>query len=123
MTKSPKLSPADLRQFAGGTEHYYRHGLNRKIVFTDGARYIAEEGGAHWLLDLIAVSQGHDKRLERQQFQVWKLTVRPDNSAIITVEDGNFNVLLTQRIAFTDFPGEGVVLWLSGNVIYLPVEH
>jgi hypothetical protein len=123
MTKSPKLTPADLRQFAGGTEHYYRHGLNRNVLYTDGAKFVAEVGGAFWLLDLIAVSQGRDKRLDRQQFQVWKLAVLPDNSATITVEDGNFNVLLTQRIAYTDFPGDGVVLWLSAGVIYLPVEH
>jgi hypothetical protein len=123
MTKSAKLSPADLRQFAGGTEHYYRHGLNRNITFTDGAKYVADAGGAYWLLDLIAVSQGRDKRLDRQPFQVWRLAVRPDDSATITVEDGNYNVLLTQEIAFTDFPGEEIVLWYSGSVIYLPVEH
>jgi len=38
MTKSPKLSPADLRQFSGGTTHYYRHGLNRSVTFSDGAK-------------------------------------------------------------------------------------
>jgi len=123
MTKSPKLSDDDLRQFAGGTEHYYRHGLNRNVFFTDGARYIADQGEAYWLLDLIAISQSHDKRVARQPFQVWKLAVSPDNTATITVEDGNFNVLLKQRIAYTDFPGEGIVLWYSGGVIYLPVEH
>jgi hypothetical protein len=123
MTKSTKLSEADLRQFAGGTAHYYRHGLNRNVTFTDGAKHVADEGGAYWLLDLIAISQGRDKRLDRQQFQVWKLIVSPDNTATITVEDGNFNILLTQRIAFTDFPGDGIVLWYSGGVIYLPVEH
>lgn len=123
MTKSAKLSPPDLHRFAGGTEHYYRHGLNRNIMFTDGAKYVADEGGAYWLLDLIAISQGRDRRLDRQQFQVWKLAVNPGNTATVTVEDGNFNVLLTQRIAFTDFPGEGIVLWYSGGVIYLPVEH
>jgi hypothetical protein len=123
MTKSPKLSPADLRQFAGGTVNYYRHGLNRNIMFTDGAKYVAETAEAFWLLDLIAVSQCHDKRLAGQQFQVWRLAVRPGNSATITVEDGNFNVLLTRQIPFTDFPGDGIVLWFSAGVIYLPVEH
>jgi hypothetical protein len=123
MTNTPKLSAADLRQFSGGTQDYYRHSLNRNVLFTDGARYVADEGGAYWLLDLIAISQLHDKRLRRQPFQVWGLAVHADNSATLTVEDGNHNVLLTQRIAFTDFPSDGVTLWLSGNVIYLPIEH
>ena len=123
MTTTPKLTPADLSQFSGGTQHYYRHGLNRKVHFTDGAKYIGDQGGAHWLLDLIAISQLHDNRLRRQPFQVWGLAVRSDNSATITVEDGNYNVLLTKRVAFTDFPSDGVTLWFSNNVIYLPVEH
>jgi hypothetical protein len=123
MTTTPKLDREDLIQFAGGTSHYYRHGLNRKILFTDGAKHVADEGGAYWLLDIIAISQLHDKRLRRQPFQVWGLAVQPDSWATLTVEDGNFNVLLTQRIAFTDFPGAGITLWFSNNVIYLPVEH
>jgi hypothetical protein len=123
MTTASKLTRADLIQFSGGTRHYYRHGLNRKILFTDGAKYVADEAGAHWLLDIIAVSQLHDKRLRRQPFQVWGLAVLPGNAATLTVEDGNFNLLLTQRIAFTDFPSAGVTLWFSNNVIYLPVEH
>jgi len=123
MTKTPKLSRTDLLQFTGGTAHYYRHGLNRNITFTDGAKYVADEAGAYWLLDLIAVSQGRDRRLDRQPFQVWTLAVLPDNSATLTVEDGNYNVLLKQRIAYTDFPECGVKLWYSGGVIYLPVEH
>jgi prepilin-type processing-associated H-X9-DG protein len=123
MTTSSKLSPADLLQFSGGTLRYYRHGLNRNVLFTDGAKYVADEGGAYWLLDIIAISQLHDKRLRRQPFQVWGLAVQPDQSATLTVDDGNGQVLLTQNIAFTDFPGAGITLWFSGNVIYLPVEH
>jgi len=123
MTTPSKLTRDDLNRFSGGTENYYRHGLNRNVLFTDGAKYVADEGGAYWLLDIIAISQLHDKPLRRQPFQVWALAVQPDSSATLTVEDGNYNRLLTQRIAFTDFPGAGITLWFSNNVIYLPVEH
>jgi hypothetical protein len=41
MKTTAKLSPADLRQFTG-TENYYRHALNPKILFTDGAKYVAD---------------------------------------------------------------------------------
>ena len=123
MTTPSKFTRDELGQFSGGTENYYRHGLNRNVLFTDGAKYVADEGGAYWLLDIIATSQLHDKRLHRQPFQVWALALQPDNSATLTVEDGNDNRLLTQRIALTDFPGVGITLWFSNNVIYLPVEH
>ena len=40
MTKTAKLSQEDLRQFTG-TENWYRHGINRDVLFTDGAKYVA----------------------------------------------------------------------------------
>lgn len=122
MTTTAKLSEAELRQFTG-SEHWYRHALNRNVLFTDGAKYIADEGGAYWLLDEIAIAQRHDKSVRGQPFQVWKLDVRPDNSATLRVEDGNDNLLLLRDIEFTDFPLDGVTLWFSNNVIYLPSEH
>jgi hypothetical protein len=123
MTTTPKLSEADLRQFAGGTDQYYRHALNRNVLFTDGAKYVADEGGAYWLLDEIALAQGSEKRLTRQPFQVWKLTVKPDGTGVITVQDGNYNVLLTKALDYTDFPAPEIILWFSNYVIYLPAEH
>jgi hypothetical protein len=123
MTTTPKLSEADLDQFTGGTEHYYRVSLCPKILFTDGAKYVAEEGRATWLLNLIALSQVTDKRLNRQPFQVWKLTVNADRTGTITVEDGNYNQLLTIDLDYTDFPAPEIILWFSNYVIYLPAEH
>jgi hypothetical protein len=44
MSKSTKLTDTNLSQFTG-TENWYRHGINRNVVFTDGAKYVADEGG------------------------------------------------------------------------------
>src|SRR5438105_2766997 len=41
MTKTSTLTKADLRQFTG-SEHWYRHALNGKVFFTDGAQYVAD---------------------------------------------------------------------------------
>ena len=49
------LTKADLAQFTG-TERYYRHGINRKVCYTEGAQHVAEAGGAYWLLDEIRTS-------------------------------------------------------------------
>ena len=40
------FNPATLRQFTG-TETVYRHGLARSIIYTDGAKYVAESAGAY----------------------------------------------------------------------------
>ena len=70
MTDRKKLTEADLRNFTG-SEHWYRHGLVRTILFTDGAKYVADEGGAYWLLDEIALAQRYEKRVTAEEFQVW----------------------------------------------------
>jgi hypothetical protein len=122
MTKNPKLTEADLDQFTG-SEHWYRHALNRNVLFTDGAKYVADQGGAYWLLDSIAIAQLCDKRIAAEEFQVWKLDVRPDRTATLTCEDGNYNIVYTQQLEFTDFPAPGVTLWFENCTIYLPSER
>ena len=84
---------------------------------------MADAGGAYWLLDEIALSQRHEKGLARQPFQVWKLSVNHDQTGTITVEDGNFNVIFTKALDYTDFPAPEITLWFSNNVIYLREEH
>ena len=40
---------------------------------------VAEQGEADWLLDEIALIQPYDKNVAAEEFQVWKLTVRPED--------------------------------------------
>jgi uncharacterized protein DUF6876 len=122
MTKTAKLTEADLNQFTG-CEHWYRHPLNPNILFTNGAKYVADEGGAYWLLDAIAIVQRYEKRVAAEDFQVWKLAVRSDRTATLTCEDDNYNVVYTQQLEFTDFPAPEVTLWFENNTICLPSER
>ncbi len=122
MTKENKLTEADLRNFTG-SEHWYRHGLVRTILFTDGAKYVADEGGAYWLLDEIALAQRYEKRVMAERFQVWTLKVNADHTATLTCGDGNNNAVYTKEIPFTDFPADEITLWFANNTIYLPSEH
>jgi hypothetical protein len=118
-----KLSEADLRQFTG-SEHWYRHGLARSILYTDGAKYVADQGGAYWLLDEIALAQRGEKAVAAEEFQVWKLTVNAtDRTAVLTCEDGNDHAVFKKAIPFTDFPADEITLWFANNTIYLPSEH
>ena len=63
MTKKT-LSKSDLAQFTG-SENWYRHGINRNVLYTEGVQYVAEHGGAHWLLDEIAITQPYKGRHRR----------------------------------------------------------
>jgi len=122
MTKTETLTKADLTQFSGA-ETWYRHPINRNVLYTEGAQFLAERGGAYWLLDEIVLIQPYNKRVAAERFQVWKLFVRPDRSATLTCAGGNGNVVFTKEIGYTDFPLDEISLWFTNNVIYLPSEH
>jgi hypothetical protein len=122
MTKpNYSLNEADLRQFTG-TVQWRRHSLARDITFTDGVKYVADEGGAYWLLDRIALANMFNHVVQKEEFQVWKLKVALDNSAVLACEDGNGNKVHSEKIDFTDFPLPEVKLWFSNKTILLPSE-
>lgn len=116
------LTFEDLQQFTG-TETWYRHGLFRDIRYTDGAKYVADHGGAYWLLDTIAIAQHTKRRVQAEPFQVWTLTKTTGTQACLTCEDGNHQEVYREAIPFTDFPLETITLWYENNVIYLPGER
>lgn len=122
MTNTAKLTKADLDQFSG-SETWYRHPINPKVLYTEGAQFVAERGGAYWLLDEIAIIQPYDKAVAAEEFQVWKLEVKPDRSATLTCGDGNGNTVFTKQIEWTDFPLDEITFWFANNTIYLPSEH
>jgi hypothetical protein len=115
------LTAADLRQFTG-TDRWFRHSLVRRVTYTEGVQYMAEHGGAYWLIDEVATNQLHRKVAE-QPFQVWTLVVRPNNTATLRCEDGDYNVVFKKEIEYTDFPLPSIVLWFTDNVIMLPSEY
>jgi hypothetical protein len=115
------LNEEDLIQFIG-SEYWYQHSLIRSITYTDGAKYVAEQGGAYWLLDEIALAQKFSPVVKAQPFQVWKLTVN-DRRGLLTCDDGNGIVVYTKSIPFTDFPLPEIKFYFTDNVILLPSEY
>ena len=118
----PKLTGAEPVQF-GGSENWYRHGLVRSILFTDGAKYVADKAGAYWLLNEIALAQRYDKSVAAEEFQLWRLTVNPDHTAVLGCEDGNGEAVLSKDIPFTDFPLDEIKFYVTDSTILLPSEY
>ena len=117
----PTLTKFTLSQFTG-TEHWYRHPFLRHVLYTDGVRYVAEAGGAYWLIDEIALAQTRNK-IATQPFQLWKLTVHADHSATLACEDGNGNQVWQKQLTFTDFPLDSISFYVTDDVILLPNEY
>lgn len=115
------LTQSDLRQFTG-SEQWYRHSLVRKVLYTDGAQYVAETGGAYWLIDEIAFGQS-EPSVTAEEFQVWRLKVNSDRTAILTCDDGNDRVVFSKAIEYTDFPLDEIAFYFIDNVIMLTSEY
>ena len=101
------FDPSMLSQFTG-TERHYR--LNRRCLITDGARYLADQAGAYWLLDAAA---SYLLELGTSDWFVLVRLVADKHQALLTLEDGNGCVRASQHIPLTDFPPSEQVLYAA----------
>lgn len=115
------LTKANLDQFTGSVD-FFRHSLMPSIVYTEGVKYMADEGGAHWLVDKIATLQ-LDPKVKPEEFQVWRLMRRSNNTAYLACEDGNHKEVYRELIDYTDFPLDEIELWYVNQTIMLPSEY
>ena len=121
------LTETDLNQFTG-TSQYYTYMAGLKL--TDGVKYIADEAGAYWLLDIIASYQT-DAKIRREGFQIWELKLSPKvegnphaQPCVVTMKtDTDKPLLVKQELCYTDFPLDSITLWLIDGVILLPSEY
>lgn len=118
---------AQLAQFTGSAT-FTRHGLVRSLLMTEGVAFLADQAGAHWLMDAIASYQ-HEARARAEPFQAWSLVVDAvTRSAVLAMTDGNSpTMLIRQEIDYTDFPLTEVALWCIAEgdhrVLMLPSEY
>jgi len=132
-TKAAQLE-SELRQFYGDLDRY-RHGFNRRVIYTLGVQYLAEKAEAYWLIDAIASHIGSkpfnaacqkDPRVGEMHF--WCLEVSENSSAVLSARaDSGVKPFITQNIPFTDFPLAKIDIWAAYDgrhwTLYLPSEH
>ena len=99
-----------------GTENYWKNAaLN--FQYTDGVKYLHESCEAYWLLTAISSYR------KTEPFQIWEL-VKNGNTAVLTMkEDSDQPELVNQKIPFTDFPLEGIKLYLIDGILLLTSEY
>lgn len=110
------------------SENIWREG---PIRFTDGIRWLAENAGAFWLIDLVKSYQPqinagriNSKSIhDLKDFQLWTLKVK-DNTAIITCRaDSGCEAAITQEIEYTDFPLEEFEFYVENGTMLLKSER
>ena len=115
----------ELHNFSG-TEHYYK--IMPNVLMTDGAKFVADNGEAYWLMTAIASYLPQFKNTE--SFIVANLQVSNighARSALLKLDDGNDNVLAEQFIEYTDFELDEIKFYACDTgdtwVIMLPREY
>jgi hypothetical protein len=120
MEKQPDLELKGLNGFIG-TQNYYQY---MGVLFTDGIRYIMENGYGWFVTDAIAVIVAHQKirrHLQKDDFLTIKLKLKGNSEADMIFEDGNYNELYRQHYDFTDAKKD-LKLFYTGNVLMLNSE-
>lgn len=113
------LTKEDLSQFTG-TEQWYKHFLG--LLYTDGVQYVAEQGGAYWLIDAIASYLPTVRKIDND-FMVWELKTFDNKATLIAKTDINQPNSIFQAIEFTDFPLEYIKFYQCDGVLLLPSEY
>ena len=115
----------ELHNFSG-TELYYR--ITPDTVMTEGAKFVADNGEAYWLM--TAIASYLPQLTKTESFIVANLQVTNtgnSRTALLKLDDGNDNILIEQHIAYTDFALDEMKLYAchTGNmwVIMLPREY
>lgn len=126
MTRTVSTVLPDLANYYG-TLGYLRHRIvpvGPGLLLTDGARYVAEEAGAYWLMDKVLLN-AKDWLLEGDGFCSVELLVK-DSKGKLIVEDGDGGLLHDEDIEYTDFPEPGIRFFLqdgSEPVLMLQSEY
>lgn len=125
----------DVQELESGlAQHYGTVGYTRfnpilfpKVLLTDGALYLANEAQCYWMMDIIASVLNNDN-IKNREFVVAKIKVNTDNSAVVTIEDGNDKILYEQSVGMTDFPLKEFTLFIGQGeeghkIIMIPSEY
>ena len=119
------LRESDLTQFCGSSE-FFQH-WTKRLIYTEGVHYMAEHGGAYWLIDAVASYQPDTRITSRSDlvdFQLWEVAVAEDKSAVLTMRgDSGQPAVITQEIPFTDFPLEQIKLYVCNGTLMLTSEY
>lgn len=105
-----------------GTERWYKHGLNPKMLYTDGVKAFAENagGGAYWFLDIVATEL---MKIHKTEEFISIFLNSTGNDATLSATDGNDKQLWSRDMDFTDCPEGKWMFYLTNNTMLLPNEY
>lgn len=107
----------ELEQFSG-TNKYHKITI-LPLLATDGIKYFADKTKTYWLFNDIAVIYYETGKHPFLSINV----ISKYNKCKIIYDDGNNNIIHSQKYHFTDLPEGRWKFFLCNNTIMLPNEY
>lgn len=109
----------DLAYFYG-TENYYFNPLFKHFRYTDGVKYVSDNG-ASWLVTDILGYLG-SKKLMSEEFVSIEF-IKEGDEGFLTFDNGNGKILGKHKYDYTDFPIPSLKMFACNNVLMLASEY
>ena len=132
--RTNQLSHAILDKFVNDGDFYQTQHDN--VVFTYGVKCLADEAGAHWLIDAIISHYGSPQMMEAaaqdsrlKTMQIWRLDVdQQSRTATLSASaDSSVEPFIVEHISGVRFPLDYVEIWATFDgtewELHLPSEH
>lgn len=109
MTCTASELKAVMAPYLGGSEERYRHWANRRFIYSEGMKAMAEAAGAYWLLDKLATQYApiYAKAWQdgKASTGIVRLSVSAQNhgSLMLSLADGE-PPAADEVLPYTDFP-------------------
>lgn len=114
------LNLSDLAHFTG-SENAFFHPLFRAIKYTDGVKFVGDNGASWLVTDILAVCCGVAK-VKREPFVCVTFTAKDSKGAIVWT-DGCDKKLHRQNVDFTDFPDGKIKFFVVDGMMMLASEY
>jgi len=123
---TPKELKGVMDQYIGGSDGRTRHPFNRRFIFTDGVKAVADQAGAYWLLDIVATEVApiclHLWEGEQEHMTFLHVHVAHDGAVLWLDQDTGGPRLWERRIEYTDFPEGNWVFYLCMDGLIDPTQ-
>ena len=115
------LTHSNLAHFSG-SERLYVNPFFKAANYTEGVKFVSDNGAAWLVTDMLAVLLHHGT-VKMEEFV--SITIKKDSKggAIVIYDDGNGTILYSQSYPVTDFPLDEVMFFFTNQVLMLASEY
>jgi hypothetical protein len=111
-----------ISQCNGCDQIYFTDFFGHKFYYTSGVKFVKDNAQANWLIQLLHITISSNELAKQDDFLCITLEKFQDNSALVTITDGNERVYEKVKIPFTDFPLNIKLFYCGSSMNNKPIK-